>query len=213
MKAQLLSIPLDRLIPFAADGGGQYRDANRDLDQLVQSIQESGLKEPLTARPQRSRPGFYEVISGHRRLAACTKAGLKEVPVVVEDMDDAAATQAVMLGNAARVDAYPWEEGKGYADLCSRFGMSREKVAQCFGKSVGHVGDRIAVHEGAGQYLRDAFAAGDLGMGALQDLAKLPDRDLAPVECPKCGVILPEGSFTCSACRACASAWSAHTVI
>ena len=56
MPKTLLTIPLSQLVPFADDSGGQYREADRDLQELVDSIRASGLKEPLTARPHPTQP-------------------------------------------------------------------------------------------------------------------------------------------------------------
>jgi ParB/RepB/Spo0J family partition protein len=200
MTGTLQSIPLHLLIPFRAADGGQYREADRDLDELVDSIRESGLKEPLTARPHPSRSGYYEIISGHRRFLACGRVGLTEVPVVVDDVTDTDAEIAVMLGNAARLEAAPWEEGTGYSRLLA-IGMSKEKVAQAFGKSVALVDARLGLLTLCAK-AKELYLAKELTGAALELLAKLPDRILSPVKCPTCRVVVAEGTENCPACKA-----------
>ena len=73
---------------------------NEEMDQLTWSILTQGLLTPLVVRPLDN--GEYEVISGHRRLHACKKAGIETVPALITDMDrDAAAIALVEIGRAS----------------------------------------------------------------------------------------------------------------
>ena len=85
---------------------------NEEMDQLVESILTQGVLTPLVVRPLDS--GEYEVISGHRRLHACKKAGLETVPVLVMDMDRDAAAIALVDSNLHREHILPSEKAFAY---------------------------------------------------------------------------------------------------
>lgn len=83
--------------------------------QLVQSVQEHGVLEPLLVRP--IAKGGYELVAGERRLRAAQTAKLHEVPVVVRELDDRQALQVALLENLQREDLNPVEETEGILQL------------------------------------------------------------------------------------------------
>ena len=70
------------------------------MDELVESIKESGVLSPIIARPHKD--GGYEILSGHRRAKACEIAGIKNVPVIVKNLDDDTATILLVDSNLQR---------------------------------------------------------------------------------------------------------------
>ena len=89
----------------------QVKD-NEDMEDLIESIKEYGIIEPLIVRAREE--GGYEIVSGHRRKYACEKAGLKEVPVLVRDMDKDLATITLVDSNLQRSDILPSEKAFAY---------------------------------------------------------------------------------------------------
>ncbi|HEY9876823.1 MAG TPA: ParB/RepB/Spo0J family partition protein [Leptolyngbyaceae cyanobacterium] len=85
------------------------------MTQLIQSVQEHGILEPLLVRPLPS--GDYELVAGERRLRAAQSAGLNEVPIVVREFDDQQALQVSLLENLQREDLNPVEETEGILQL------------------------------------------------------------------------------------------------
>jgi ParB family chromosome partitioning protein len=85
------------------------------MAQLVQSVQEHGVLEPLLVRP--ITEGSYELVAGERRLRAAQTAKLQEVPVVVRELDDRQALQVALLENLQREDLKPVEETEGILQL------------------------------------------------------------------------------------------------
>jgi ParB family transcriptional regulator, chromosome partitioning protein len=85
------------------------------MAQLVQSIQEHGILEPLLVRPLPN--GRYELVAGERRLRAAQTAKLAEVPIVVRELDDRQALQVALLENLQREDLNPVEETEGILQL------------------------------------------------------------------------------------------------
>ena len=107
-KAEYL--PIEKLRPF--EGHPFKVEDNEEMDQLVESILTQGVLTPLVVRPLES--GEYEVISGHRRLHACKKAGLDSIPAIVTDMDRDAATIAMVDSNLHREHILPSEKAFAY---------------------------------------------------------------------------------------------------
>ena len=85
---------------------------NEEMDQLVESIMEQGVLTPLVVRPLEN--GEYEVISGHRRLHACKRAGIESVPAVITEMDRDAAAIALVDSNLHREHILPSEKAFAY---------------------------------------------------------------------------------------------------
>lgn len=103
-------LPVEKLRPF--DGHPFKVVDNEEMDQLVWSILTQGLLTPLVVRPLDN--GEYEVISGHRRLHACRKAGIKLVPALVYAIDRDAAAIALVDSNLQREKILPSEKAFAY---------------------------------------------------------------------------------------------------
>lgn len=122
-KAETLQIK--KLRPFE---GHPFKVAdNEEMDQLVESIQAQGVLTPLVVRPLNN--GEYEVISGHRRLHACKRAGIETVPAMITEMDRDAAAIALVDSNLHREHILPSEKAFAYKlkmDALNRQGTSRQ---------------------------------------------------------------------------------------
>ena len=103
-------LPIQKLRPF--EGHPFKVTDNEEMDQLVWSVLTQGLLTPLVVRPLPN--GEYEVISGHRRLHACKKAGIETVPALITDMDRDAATIALVDSNLHREKILPSEKAFAY---------------------------------------------------------------------------------------------------
>ena len=103
-------LAVEKLRPF--DGHPFKVVDNEEMDQLVWSVLTQGLLTPLVVRPLPN--GEYEVISGHRRLHACKKAGIETVPALITDMDRDAAAIALVDSNLQREKILPSEKAFAY---------------------------------------------------------------------------------------------------
>ena len=103
------------------------------LSELADSIREHGVVQPIVVRPRAN--GRYQIVAGERRWRAARIAGLKEVPVVVRELEDGAALELALVENLVREDLNPIEEALGYRMLADRFSMTQEQIAQRVGKS------------------------------------------------------------------------------
>lgn len=103
-----------------------------ELDDLVESIRENGVIQPLTCR--RRADGKLELICGERRQRASIEAGVKLVPVVVKDVPDETAAVMAITENLMRDNLNPIEEAEGYQSLKTRFNLTYDEVARRVGK-------------------------------------------------------------------------------
>lgn len=107
---ELKMAQLEQLHPFPENPYGVRDDA--EMEALVDSVREFGVINPLLVRPKGD--GAYEILSGHRRLEACMRAGVQQIPVIVREMDDDSAVIAVVDGNMQRENVLPSEKAKAY---------------------------------------------------------------------------------------------------
>ena len=108
-KYEITQLPLGALIPFKNHPFKVIE--NEELNTLAQSIRESGVLVPALARPAGDR---YELISGHRRLAACKLLGLPTIPVIIRDLTDAEAIITMVDANLQREHILPSEKAFAY---------------------------------------------------------------------------------------------------
>lgn len=103
-----------------------------ELEELSESIREHGVLQPLLVR---KRGKHYEIIAGERRYQASKIAGLKELPVIVKDVDDQAVMELALIENLQRSDLNPIEEARGYKQLIKASGMTQEALSKAVSKS------------------------------------------------------------------------------
>ena len=123
-------IPLDKIIPTPLQPRTVFRDEH--LEELVASIREQGIIQPLIAR---QRGDKYELIAGERRWRAAQRVGLADAPVIVREASDQDVLELALIENLQREDLNPIEEANAFARLAKEFGLRQEDIAQKVGKS------------------------------------------------------------------------------
>ena len=103
------------------------------LQDLVASIQNKGVLQPLLVRP--TALGGYEIIAGERRYRASQQAGLLQIPVIIKNFNDKDALEVALIENLQREDLNPIEVGEAYARLMKEFTYTQETLAEVLGKS------------------------------------------------------------------------------
>ena len=107
---KIVSIPIDKISDFKSHPFHVTMD--EDMLKLIDSIKENGILIPALVRPKND--GTYEMISGHRRKYAMSHIGLKEMNVIVRELDDDQATILMVDSNIQRENIYPSERGYAY---------------------------------------------------------------------------------------------------
>jgi ParB family chromosome partitioning protein len=111
------------------------------LGELAETMRVHGVIVPLIVRP---RPGGgYFLIAGERRWRAAQRAGLHEVPVVVQDVTEATALERALVENLQRADLGPLEEAAAYQRLVDEYDLSHDEIAERIGKDRSTVANAI----------------------------------------------------------------------
>ena len=121
-------VTIDLLDPNPA----QPRQVMGDLSELMASVAEKGVIEPLVVRQRGSR---YQIIAGERRYHAAVQVGLRELPVVIRDADDAEVLELALVENLQRKDLTAFEEAEALQQLAQRCRYTHEDMARKLGKS------------------------------------------------------------------------------
>jgi ParB family chromosome partitioning protein len=126
--------PVGRLVPIEDidPNPDQPRQVLGDLSELVSSIKEKGVIEPIVVRSQGSR---FQIIAGERRYRASVEAGLAEIPCVVRTADDVEVLELALIENLQRKDLTPFEEADGFKTLAETYNYTHEQMAEKLGKS------------------------------------------------------------------------------
>lgn len=131
---KISTLPLTDIFPSSYQ---PRREMNpQQIAELADSIRASGVLQPVLVR--RTNAGF-ELVAGERRWRAAQKAGLKEIPAIIRQLEDPEALELSLIENIQREDLNPIEEAEGYARLVSEFKHTQESIAKKVGK------DRVSV--------------------------------------------------------------------
>lgn len=114
-----------------------------DLADLAASVKEKGIVQPILVRPVKGAFNQFEIIAGERRWRAAQRAGLHDVPVLVQDVSDREALELAIIENVQRADLNALEEALGYESLMSEFAYTQQDLAQIIGKSRSHVANTL----------------------------------------------------------------------
>jgi len=136
--------PVGRMVPIELidPNPNQPRQVMGDLSELIASISEKGIIEPLVVRQRGER---YQIIAGERRYQASVQIGTRELPVVVREADDTEVLELALIENLQRKDLTPFEEAEALQGLAERCGYTHEDLARRLGKSRTSVTESLAL--------------------------------------------------------------------
>src|SRR3954453_17694196 len=120
----------------------QPRQVMGDLSELIASITEKGILEPLVVRQRGDR---FQIIAGERRYQAAVQVGLREIPVVIRDVDETEMLELALIENLQRKDLTPFEESEALHGLAERCGYTHEDLARRLGKSRTSITEPLAL--------------------------------------------------------------------
>ena len=161
------------LIDPKSDQPRKYFDKEA-LEELAASIKEHGLLQPILVRE--AAEGRYQIIAGERRFRACKLAALEEIPTIILDKDDRAASEIALIENIQREDLNPIEEALAYRSLAEDYGLTQEELSDKVGKSRSAVANAMRLLALPDEVL-SMVAARDLSAGHARTLLGLKRRE------------------------------------
>jgi len=141
----------------------------KKLDDLISSIKEKGVVQPVIVR---DKNGEYELIAGERRLRAARALGIEEIPVIVRNVSDADALELSLIENIQREELNAIEEAKAFKKLMDEFGFSQEEVARAVGKDRATVANTLRLLT-LPKRAQEMVADGEISMGHAKALLSL----------------------------------------
>jgi ParB family chromosome partitioning protein len=142
--------------------------------ELVHSIKELGVLQPIVVRSIPGEAGKYELIMGERRLRASKEAGLAKIPAVIRETADENMLRDALLENLHRSDLNPLEEASAYQQLLEDFGITQEELANRIGRSRPKITNSIRLLKLPAEVQRKV-AAGVLSAGHARALLAIED--------------------------------------
>lgn len=106
--------------------------AEQGIQELAQSIKEKGVIQPLLVR---RKGDYFELIAGERRLRAANLLGIKELPIIVKDVQDQDSLELALIENVQRQGLNPIEQARAYRYLIDKFQVTQEKISAVLGKA------------------------------------------------------------------------------
>lgn len=171
--ASFAEIPIEQIVPNAVQPRQVFdEDA---LAELVHSIREVGLLQPIVVRP--AGADRYELIMGERRWRASQQAGLETIPAIVRDTDDTDMLRDALLENLHRAQLNPLEEASAYAQLLEDFGCTHDELAQRIGRSRPQISNTLRLLR-LSPAVQRRVAAGVLSAGHARSLLAVEDPEL-----------------------------------
>ena len=145
-----------------------------ELDELVASIKEIGVLQPIVVRPDKDHEGQYELIMGERRWRATELAGFDTVPAIIRETDDADMLRDALLENLHRAQLNPLEEAAAYRQLLDDFGCTHEELATRIARSRPQISNTLRLLK-LPPLVQRRVAAGILSAGHARALLSLSD--------------------------------------
>jgi len=159
--------PVEELKPHHQQPRKTFNDAK--MAELVASIREKGVIQPLVVR---HTGDHYQIIAGERRWRAAQKAGLTEIPVIIQDVSEDWALEMALIENIQREDLNPIEEAEAYRHLMSNFELSQEEVARRVGRERPTVANALRLLR-LPETIQQDVITGQLSMGHARALLPL----------------------------------------
>jgi len=180
----LLYCGIEEIVPNRSQPRKQFDETK--LQELAESIKEKGILEPLVVRKVAQG---YEIIVGERRWRAAQKAGLKEVPVLVKEVEDREVIEISLMENLQRENLNPVEEAEGFRRLIEDFGLHQEDLGARLGKDRTTIANTLRLLKLPAEAL-DQLRQGHISAGHARAILSLETREK---QRELCSLILKKG--------------------
>ncbi|GAA1980587.1 hypothetical protein GCM10009718_16850 [Isoptericola halotolerans] len=170
--AQFAEVPVDQIRPNSRQPRSVFDEG--ELDELVESIREIGVLQPVVVRPDPDASLGFELIMGERRWRASQEAGLETIPAIIRSTDDSDMLRDALLENLHRAALNPLEEAAAYRQLLDDFGCTHEELAGRIARSRPQISNTLRLLK-LPPLVQRRVAAGVLSAGHARALLGLSD--------------------------------------
>lgn len=171
---QVHVVSINRISPNAEQPRKYFSEDS--LVELEESIEEHGILQPLVVKPSQHTTGAYTIIAGERRYRAAKEIGLKEVPVIIRDVELKEALVLALTENMQRENLNPCEEADALYSLKEHFGFTQEELAQTLGKSRSTIANLLRLMNLC-EEAKEAIKIGSLSLGHAKVLLSVSDKE------------------------------------
>lgn len=170
--ATFAEIPVDAIKPNTWQPRTVFDEG--ELEELVDSIRQIGVLQPIVVRPAKDGSETFELIMGERRWRAATEAGLETIPAIIRSTDDSDMLRDALLENLHRAALNPLEEAAAYRQLLDDFGCTHEELASRIARSRPQISNTLRLLK-LPPLVQRRVAAGVLSAGHARALLGLAD--------------------------------------
>lgn len=174
MKKDIVYISTELILPNQYQPRKVFNEES--ISELAESIKSYGIIQPLTVR-KTDNEHIYELIAGERRLRAAKKAGLKEVPTIIVELEDNDSAAIALLENLQREDLNFFEEALAYDNLIKDHGYTQEQLAESIGKKQSTIANKLRILK-LDKEIIDKLINNKLTERHARALLKLPDKEI-----------------------------------
>ncbi|WP_333482013.1 ParB/RepB/Spo0J family partition protein [Citricoccus sp. NR2] len=168
---ELRSLPIDTIVPNPRQPRDVFNE--EDMDELIASIREVGVLQPIVVRPTNS--DHYELVMGERRWRASRAAGLMEIPVIIRHTADEDLLRDALLENIHRSELNPLEEAAAYEQLLRDFNCTQDELSERIGRSRPQISNTLRLMK-LPPLVQRRVASGVLSAGHARALLGLQDE-------------------------------------
>ena len=143
------------------------------LDELTESIKKYGVIQPVIVR---KKGELYTIIAGERRWRAAKQAGLKEIPVIIKEIEDRESAEISIIENIQREDLNPVEEARAYKTLIDEYGLKQEDIAERVSKNRSTITNSLRLLNLCDEVL-DMLESGQISAGHARCLITVEDKE------------------------------------
>ena len=163
----ILLLPIEKLKPNKYQPRKNFDDST--IEELSASIKEKGIIQPLIVR---KKGDSYEIIAGERRWRASQLAGIKSVPVIINEAGDEEILELALIENLQREDLNPIEEAEGYQLLIDNHGLTHDEISKKIGKDRSTISNQLRLLKLSAK-AKEALINGNISAGHARALVTL----------------------------------------
>lgn len=172
LNEEIFHLDIEKIEPNKNQPRKNFSDET--LTSLADSIKENGIIQPILVCKKEEEK--YKIVAGERRYRAAKMVGLKEIPVVVKELEEEKIVEIALIENLQREDLNPIEEAKGFLNLIEKYGLTQDEVARKVGRSRSFITNSIRLLKLPKEVIKE-IETGNLSSGQARALLSIKEEE------------------------------------